>query len=431
MVWCISKQTQEIVKEPEIETERTDFLWQNTIHKMLQEPLWRERDVYDTGHFLMIPLHSAFIFTNQSRINEFHQFFANFNKDYEQSNFDSLNTLSKLHFLYLASEYLVLCKKYKEPISEELLLLITTSLELIWKQPAWHWQVCKAPRFENMLSRVEWKLQKQACSYSYCRAIIDEELFAFAIAADLKAILLDQSPVFIDKMLDTAYKVFKQKVVLLNTTSERWLFQPGVWTDHPDYAYAGHNEIKIGLEKNPVPGIAEDTSHFHRFPLWLISLQTGFEVQRKQIEANYFKQLRYGLANQFLEEILVFPGDEFPNYRTTNFMNGHNGVYRYSYITQGEGKGYGPYELSGTLLLGWWSFLPDPKIKDVYCYISSSFPLSEEEIKIYLGPDTTRDRHPLIKGRAQFESGLIELINRLACQFKNAASKFGHGIDFL
>ena len=52
-----------------------------------------------------------------------------------------------------------------------------------------------------------------------------------------------------------------------------------------------------------------------------------------------------------------------------------------------------------------------------YCYISSRFPLSEEEIKTYLGPDTTRDRHPLIKGRAQFEDDLLELISRLICEY--------------
>jgi hypothetical protein len=98
-------------------------------------------------------------------------------------------------------------------------------------------------------------------------------------------------------------------------------------------------------------------------------------------------------------------------------MDGWNGVYRYGYITQGEGKGYGPYELSGTMLLGWWSFLPGEKIRDVYCYISSRFPLSEEEIKVYLGPDTTRDRHPSIKSRAQFEDGLLELISKLICKY--------------
>jgi len=203
---------------------------------------------------------------------------------------------------------------------------------------------------------------------------------------------------------------------LLITGSKRWLFQPGVWIDHPDYAYSGWSEIKPNLKKKPVSGIAWDTSHFHRFPLWLISLQKAYKEEPEK--AKFFQELRKGLAAQFFEKVLVAPSTEFPNYRTNNFMDSYNGIYRYGYPTLGKGRGYGPYELSGTMLLGWWSFLPGENVKNVYCYISSRFPLSEREIKIYLGPDTTRDRHPLIKGKAQFENGLLELISKLICEFR-------------
>ena len=123
------------------------------------------------------------------------------------------------------------------------------------------------------------------------------------------------------------------------------------------------------------------------------------------------------LSAQFFEKVIVPPSDEFPNYRTNNFMDGYNGIYRYNYPTHGLGQGYGPYELSGTMLLGWWSFLPDQSIRDVYCFITSRYPFNEQEIATYLGPDTTRDRHPLIKGKAQFESGLLELISKLICEY--------------
>lgn len=412
---CLSFTQNEPQQNQELSGDRINFLWNATIHRMLQDPLWKERDAYDAGHFLMIPLHAAFILRDQSKINDFHQFFDRFVKNYKKDDFTSLGTLTRLHFLYLASEYLVLTKTYKEALPDKLLSIVIDSIKTIWYQPAWQWKVCRSPDFQNMLERIKWKLENRIVPYSYCRAIIDEELFTFAVAADLKTILSNKSPEFINEILDNAYKVFKQEVVFENNNSNQWLFQPGVWTDHPDYAYAGYDKIELNLDKKPVPGIAWDTSHSHRFPLWLFSLEKAYSQEEPQ-KAQFFKKLRKGLSDQFFEKVLVPPSDEFPNYRTKNFMDGNNGIYRYGYVTQGKGRGYGPYELSGTMLLGWWSFLPKKSIRDVYCYISSRFPLSEKEIKLYLGPDTTRDRHPLIKGRAQYDSGILELIDRLSCE---------------
>jgi hypothetical protein len=394
-----------------------DFLWQDAIHQMLQEPLWRERDAYDAGHYLMIPMHAAFVSRDENKTDDFDKFFKRFIKNYKQDNFDSADDLQKLHFLYLISEYLILNKENKnEENFEKLTNLVLEEIKNIWDSPAWQWQVCGNSSFSNMDLRINWKLENKEVSRSFCRAIIDEELFTFAIAADIQFILEEEAPKFISEILDLAYKTFKSEIVFLDTKSGKWLLQPGAWTDHSDYAYSGNDEIKPNLKENPIPGIAQDTSHSHRFPLWLVSLERSFNTRGEQDKSDYFRELRYGLAKQFLEEVLVVPDDKFPNYRTKNFMDGYNGIYRYSYITQGKDRGYGPYELSGTMLLGWWSFLPEEKIRSVYCHISSHFPLNEEEIKVYLGPDTTRDRHPLIKGRAQYESGLLELINKFACE---------------
>jgi len=396
---------------------REYFLWKKTIKKILQDPLWEERDVYDAGHFLMIPLYSAFISEDQSRIDDFHHFFNRFVKNYNQEEFNSLGILNKLHFLYLISEYLVLTKMHKEIPSEELSSIVAYQLEIIWNQQAWHWVECDSPVFENMQERINWKLNNKKVSVSYCRAIIDEELFTLAIAGDMKFILSDYSPKFIDNALGLSYKIFKQEVIFLNNTTNEWLFQIGVWQEHRDYNYSGWNEVKPNLTKNLVDEIAWDTSHFHRFPLWLVSLQRGFISQEELNKAEYFQKLRQGLAVQFLNKVLVYPSEEFPNYRTTNFMDGYNGIYRYNHSsTQGLNKGYDKYELSGTMLIGWWSFLPDKIMQEKYCFIASRFPLSQKEIDIYLGHDTVRNRHPLIKGKAQFESGLLELISILACK---------------
>lgn len=324
--------------------------------------------------------------------------------------------MTKLHFLYLTSQYLTLSNDSQQEIET----LVTEQLEKIWFKPAWQWKVCKSPDFKNMQERISWKLKNKNVPVSYCRAIIDEELFTFAIAADLKQTLKNKSPEFVNEILNIAYNIFEQEIVFLeNKPSGRWLFQPGVRTDHPDYAYVGQNKITPNLEKSPITEIAIDTSHSHRFPLWLLSLEKAFISQGDLEKTRFIKKLQKGLTQQFLEKVLIPPSNKFPNYRTTNFMDGHNGVYRYNYITQGEGNGYEPYELSGTMLLGWWSFLSDQSIKNIYCFISSQFPFSKKEIILYSGPGTSRNRHPLINDESKYENGIIELIIKSACLSKN------------
>lgn len=124
--------------------------------------------------------------------------------------------------------------------------------------------------------------------------------------------------------------------------------------------------------------------------------------------------LQTGLANQLVNYVLVDPSEEFTSVRLNNFMDGRNGVYRWNYPTQGQGKGYGPYELTGSFLLGWWGFLEDPRIGEVYRQLSDEFPLSEPVLGLYIGPGTTRDRHPLVKDPAPYTNGYFRLITRLA-----------------
>jgi len=169
-------------------------LWKKTLHEMLQDPLWKERDAYDAGHFLMIPMHYAFKSEDMKKINEFKNFFRRFLLEESQLEFSNLGTLNKLHFLYLASQYLTLSNN-PQP---ELITLVLNNLEEIWSTPAWQWKVCNSPDFNNMEERIRWKLNNKDVPISYCRAIIDEELFIFAITADLKTILLDESPGFVD-----------------------------------------------------------------------------------------------------------------------------------------------------------------------------------------------------------------------------------------
>ena len=46
-------------------------------------------------------------------------------------------------------------------------------------------------------------------------------------------------------------------------------------------------------------------------------------------------------------------------------------------------EGYGPYELSGTMMIGWWTFLDTIRIRAVYQDTSERFPLSPNVIDTY------------------------------------------------
>jgi len=294
---------------------------------------------------------------------------------------------------------------------EELVQTIEHEIVTLWiEEPAWQWG--REP-FPNMRDRVHWKLDNKTVEKSYYRAIIDEELFVFAIAADLSVFYrLSKQPVppVVSDIVETAKKVFEQEGQW--QVDGGWLFQPGAWADHPDYIYAGHTQIVLGMEPYPVPGIAQDTSHSHRFPLWLISLAGAYKDGDP--EKQFYQNIRKGLTKQFFNKVLVPPTSSFPGYRTTNFMDGWNGVYRYEYVTQGKGKGYGPYELSGTLTLGWWTFLGGKEIRQVYQEMNKHFPMSSELLKIYVGPSTSRERHPLVSEPAPYLNGFKELIVRLS-----------------
>lgn len=387
-----------------------DGLWSKTIHQILQDDLWLERDAYDAGHFMMVPMHYAFLSKDIKKMNEFEAFFKRFSLKNSQEKFSSLDTLTKLHFLYLTSQYLAITNNPPD----ELIALIINHLRSVWEQPAWQWKQCNSPSFNNMEERIDWKLENKNVAVSYCRAIIDEELFTLAIAADVKTVLKEKSPKFIDNALNKSYDIFKKEAIFENDNSTKWLFQPGVWSDGPSHIFSGHNIKLPNLTEKKDPEQVWDTSHSHRFPLWLLSLERAFLIQSKINESKFFSKLRQGLSKQFMERVLVSPSKGFPNHRTTNYMNGKNGLYRYS--IERNNYGYGPYELSGTMLIGWWAFLEDKSIKNAYCFISSKFPLSKKEIDLYLDLNTVRDRNPLIKGISPYENGLLELISSLACK---------------
>lgn len=387
-----------------------EALWDETVGLHLQDELWTEQNIYDAGHYLMIPLHAAFILDNGEYQQQFADQFA-----YFMDNKDNIaeGRLNQLHYYYLLSRFIVLASDagQHKMIPEGMPEYLYDRIIKIWcYEPAWQWAQSDFP---NMKERLIWKLDTPEPDKSYYRAIIDEEFFTFAIAADLSHYYQEKDT---DKysnladILNIAYQVFNQEILFTETGG--WLFQPGVWRQHPDYAYVGNTQKAANLSKKTLNSVAMDTSHSHRFPLWLKSLAEAYSPGSN--EGEYYNRLREGLTKQFTDKALVEPSDEVPYYRTTNFMDGTNGVYRWNYSTQGSNNGYGPYELSGTMLLGWWTFLPGDYINNVYKDISRQFPLSDDVIQLYVGPGTSRERHHLIEGSAPYVNGYLELISILA-----------------
>lgn len=62
-------------------TPEEQSLYDNTVMAWLQDDLWRGRDLYETGHNLMIPMHYAFRSQNEEAIAAFSSFFERFVDD--------------------------------------------------------------------------------------------------------------------------------------------------------------------------------------------------------------------------------------------------------------------------------------------------------------------------------------------------------------
>jgi hypothetical protein len=356
--------------------------------ELLSQPLWIERDAYDASHNLMVPMHAAFAQGRRWEIERYASFFSNF-RTTGTPNFVP-DQFHRLQFLYFYSRFITLLAE-RENCSRRSLDHHATVLSLwvpIVMAPAWQWDRADFP---TLFDRVRWKLDQTGVAYSYYRAVIDEDLFGLAIGADLAAVAsrcaLEVKQEYGDS-LALARAIFSQEIS--PTTAGGWVLQKGAWTDHPDYAYAGHEQVAPDLQPAPVPGISPDSSHSFRLPLFLVSFACA---QQPGPSREFYVSLSSQLAVQWLIRTIVMPDSFFRGLRMTNYMDGENGVFRYGYVTQGPGNGFGPYELSGSLNIGWWSFV-GPMAETVYQTQLASLPFTDEVMNTYVGPNTLRIRNP-------------------------------------
>lgn len=340
-------------------------LWQQTIAPLLQRPVWKDaKQRYDAPNLLMVPMHAAFALNQREWQQQFFTHFNAFVRSDPPVEYSSRDELSWLQYDYLVSEFLVLSAEVGQPVPAGLSELLRRQVVELWTvRPAWQWG--RSP-FKGMRARLAWKLSTPKAEKTYYRAIIDHEEYLFAITADLVRYdrltgTHDSSARILGEILDVARAAFTQRVE--PSRDGGWLFQPGVWADHPEYQFVGRYTKVAGMTALPLRDVAEDASHSFRFPLWLVSLQGA---ARDSSEAKYYSTLRRGLDRQFFAHVLKPPTPEFPAYRLTNWMDGRNGVYRWKYSDRGATWGYGPYQLSSTFTLGWWTFLGSSRIKSAY-----------------------------------------------------------------
>jgi hypothetical protein len=369
-------------------TSRDRELWTEEVTPLLAQPLWRDNGSrYNAPNLLMLPLHAAFILKDRAWQLQFVEHFARFSQSSPPDTFPAAYELGWLQYDYLVSRFLVLSAKANMPADDRLSILMGKQISALWtNRPAWQWA---QPAFRGMKARLAWKLATASTAKSYYRAIIDHEEFVFAIAADLSEYQrltgsLNVSPALLKDILETAQTVYAQRVVWRSDGG--WLFQPGIWADHPDYLYVKQSHKVAGMAPAPSSDVAEDVSHSFRLPLWLVSLR---DAAAGSAEGRNYSALLVGLESQFFTHVLVRPTPAFPAYRLTNWMDGRNGVYRWNYSARGATWGYGPYQLSSTFTLGWWAFLGTKRIRDAYGDEAARFPLSTIVMQGYF-PDLSR-----------------------------------------
>ena len=360
----------------------------NSLHDMLRQKLWTKRDAYNAAYYLTVPMIDAFKRDDTDLIRRYAAYFRRFAN---QGIDADVKFPVEAQYNYFVSRYLVLsaaksgCTKRTRSLASH----IEKRLERGLMSPAWLWSM---PDFPNMFARAEWKLANKTITPAYMRAFFDEELFSFAVAADLKIVM---------QMCGSAPSRTTLRAVALGQQvflsegkydGKKWQLQPGVWHDHPDFAYAGNPNLGPDLKKITVRGIGWDSGHFSRVPSFVKSLMCASE--EGSAARSEFDRILDGIAASFMTDVYVAPSSDFKAVRLKNYMTGDNGVYRYSYGTVGKAGGYGPYAMSNSFNTGWWSLLGEA-VSAAYQAQRASQPLPENALALYLGPVVTDKKAPL------------------------------------
>jgi len=229
----------------------------SAIEMLLDDSLWRKRDIYDATHFLMVPLHYEFKISQKTE--RFRSFFDRFliNK---QVYYENSNSLQRLQFCYLVSQYLKLYTQYYNQelskLESDLFIFLINELDYFWSQKitkSWQDNNVSKYIFKGIEERVLWKLSSSELDSTYYNnAIVDEERFLFAIAADIRFIIrsiklnVSEETNKKLKLIElTSLRVFKERT---SFDSVGVIFQKGFWSRHRDFRFAGCQTLEC-IEK--------------------------------------------------------------------------------------------------------------------------------------------------------------------------------------
>lgn len=350
-----------------------DSIYTETLEPYLKQKLWLHEVSYNAGHFLMLPMHVAFEEDKMLWKKAYHDQFVKFSQS--GTNQMSSTLLYRIQYIYLASEYIVLCKKYKEDslIPLELYQQLYNSIENTWlKEDIWSWKHPSTPkvRFNNMRNKILWKLYNTRIKEkTYHTCILDEEFFLMATAANLNRFRL-LSGLERDNILSDieqlAFECYTKRIEFDFDGS--WVIQPGYWSNYHDFKYAGHSKVldDASMIEKRVESIAEDFSHSLRYPCFINSML--YASDSNSMRFAFYTKVKTGLIQQLFKKIIVMPDDSNSVYRATNYMDGNNGVYRYKY--NGRQGGIEPFGLTNSIQVGWWSFLDSKRIATMYEHIA-------------------------------------------------------------
>lgn len=423
---CSDSSQKELVVAPNTSQSANEIaineLWAQNMTPLLSQELWSARDKYDTANILLQPMQYAFVKSDADKVAQLDGFFTQLDSNFDEAITDS--RVSTAQFMYFVSEYLALKTDNNEFDATSLALTIKLETWLVEfvNSPAWMW--ARDP-FDTLAERTDWKLATKTPAFSYYRAMFDEDLFAYGIYANLVHVARKQSN-FTSSDAFTAFAALARPQLEKILTDEveftthsdgqskfHWLFQPGVWWQHPDYQHAGNLALGENLEVFRIENIATDTSHMHRWPVWLKTYNRAFYDNVTM--QSHISLLQTGLAQQFNEYVYAPSDADFKAPRVNNFFDGRNGVFRYQYVTQGD-TGYGPYQLSAIVFAGWFGNLANAEgfVTDIKALLENNMSLSQQELATFVGPNTTRERNPYFVWPDYFTNGVAELNLRVS-----------------
>jgi len=383
-------------------------LLQTQIYPVLSQELWRSRDAYDTGMFLLIPCSYAFEKNNadlQKRFSEhFQRFTDSINSPEAVAAWEKIGVLNREHYLMLLSFFIRNCAEYDSPslITPEMVRVVEAFIVSEWHahQRPWSRRLCPMKDHLERILSGEKVYPEQRREYSYYRTFTDLELFPLAIMGNMhyyykKTGVANESSAICQEGMKLVIRFLRQEIKW-DDSRRFWALQPGLWRENPSFAYSGYETAVPNMPPKPVEDVEWDTSHAQRHPVFLYFWQKAADSKE---DREHIALLRESLFDKFYEKILVAPTPRNPYWRLVNNMNGSNGFYRYDPKT---GRGYGPYAHTHALLYGWYAYKAPEKIKRVYRDIAGYFPMDERARQVYCDPKTTREQNPYFKHSMEY-----------------------------